>query len=51
MALLKLLSRSYSCPDSISVKVFFLNLRLGDDGVEVPDDSEIVNEFLLTLPD
>ena len=36
---------------SISVKVFFLNPRLGDDGVEVPDDSEIKNQLGLTLPD
>ena len=43
------LSRSYLCSDSMSVKVLFLNPRVGDDGVEVPNDSEI--ELLLTLPD
>ena len=37
--------------DNILKLQFFLSPRLDDDGVEVPDDSEIVNEFPLTLPD
>ena len=41
----------YSCSDSMSVKVFFLNLRVGDNEVEVPDDSKIEKEFFLALLD
>ena len=46
-----IMSRSYSCSDSMSVKVFFLNPRVGDNGGEVPDDFKIKNEFGLTLQD
>ena len=35
----------------MSVKVFFLNLRVGDNEVEVPDDSKIEKEFFLALLD
>ena len=35
----------------MSVKVFFLNPRVSDNGVEVPDDFKIENEFGLTLQD